>query len=111
MCTEHDSLSPVEIPNGRLWGHQTQRLLLHISIGRDLMPRQMIEIRATIKKSAAIRNIAGGRLPERLKDLIVEVCDELFPAGTREWPVMTGAFHERGITSQSFSTLAHMRRI
>ena len=39
---ESDSLGVVEVPADKLWGAQTQRSLEHFSIGRDLMPREMI---------------------------------------------------------------------
>jgi len=39
---ETDSLGDVAVPSDKLWGAQTQRSLEHFSIGRDLMPREMI---------------------------------------------------------------------
>lgn len=39
---ETDSLGTVEVPADTLWGAQTQRSLEHFSIGRDLIPREMI---------------------------------------------------------------------
>lgn len=35
---ERDSLGEVNVPEGKLWGAQTQRSLAHFSIGKDLMP-------------------------------------------------------------------------
>jgi len=75
--TETDSLGAVEVPADRLWGAQTQRSLEHFSIGRDLIPREMITAYATLKKAAAIANHAGGRLDEQRCRLIVQVCDEI----------------------------------
>jgi fumarate hydratase class II len=40
--TETDSLGEVRVPADKLWGAQTQRSIEHFSIGRDLMPREMI---------------------------------------------------------------------
>jgi fumarate hydratase class II len=45
-------------------GAQTQRSLKHVSIGKDLMPREMITAYATLKKAAANANHDGGRLDE-----------------------------------------------
>jgi hypothetical protein len=42
MRKETDSLGVVEVPADRLWGAQTQRSLEHFSIGKDLIPREMI---------------------------------------------------------------------
>ena len=39
---ETDSLGEVNVPADKLWGAQTQRSLEHFSIGKDLMPREMI---------------------------------------------------------------------
>ena len=75
--TESDSLGSVEVPAEKLWGAQTQRSLEHFSIGRDLMPREMIAAYAVLKKAAANANYAGGRLEKAKRDLIVQVCDEL----------------------------------
>jgi fumarate hydratase, class II len=77
MRTEYDSMGSVEVEADRLWGAQTQRSLEHFSIGKDLMPREMVRAYAVLKRSAAIVNCRGGRLDAKLKDLIVQVCDEL----------------------------------
>jgi fumarate hydratase class II len=42
MRKETDSLGVVEVPADKLWGAQTQRSLEHFSIGKDLIPREMI---------------------------------------------------------------------
>ena len=74
---EKDSLGEVNVPADRLWGAQTQRSLEHFSIGKDLIPREMISAYAILKKAAANANHAGKRLDERRYQLIVEVCDEI----------------------------------
>jgi fumarate hydratase, class II len=77
MRVETDSLGKVEVPAEKLWGAQTQRSLEHFSIGKDLIPREMITAYAILKKAAAVANHAGGRLEQRVHDLIVQVCDEI----------------------------------
>ena len=74
---EMDSLSEVNVAAYMLWGAQTQRSLEHFSIGKDLMPREMITAYATLKKAAANANHAGQRLDGRTHKLIVQVCDEI----------------------------------
>ncbi len=74
---ETDSLGEVNVPADKLWGAQTQRSLEHFSIGKDLMPREMITASATLKKAAANANHAGQRLDDRAYKLIVQVCDEI----------------------------------
>ena len=75
--TEADSLGRVEVPAEKLWGAQTQRSLQHFSIGRDLIPREMIVAYAVIKRAAATANYNGGRLPDQAYALITRACDEI----------------------------------
>jgi fumarate hydratase, class II len=74
---ETDSLGEVDVVADKLWGAQTQRSLEHFSIGKDLIPREMITAYATLKKAAANANYASKRLDERRHNLIVQVCDEI----------------------------------
>ncbi len=75
--TETDSIGAVEVPADKLWGAQTQRSLEHFSIGVELMPREMIDAYAFLKKGAAIANHKDGRLADREFGLIVQACDEI----------------------------------
>ena len=77
MRRETDSLGVVEVPADKLWGAQTQRSLEHFSIGKDLMPREMITSYAILKKAAATANHAGKRLDDLRYKLIVQTCDEI----------------------------------
>jgi fumarate hydratase class II len=81
---ETDSLGEVDVPSDKLWGAQTQRSLEHFSIGKDLMPREMISAYAILKKAAANANHAGGRLEDKQHQLIVQVCDEIVAGGHQE---------------------------
>jgi len=74
---ETDSLGVVDVPDDKLWGAQTQRSLEHFSIGKDLIPREMITAYAILKKAAAIANHAGKRLDDQHHKLIVQTCDEI----------------------------------
>jgi fumarate hydratase class II len=75
--TETDSLGEVSVPADKLWGAQTQRSLEHFSIGKDLIPREMITAYAILKKAAANANHAGKRLDDQVHGLIVRACDEI----------------------------------
>ena len=86
---ETDSLGVVEVPSDKLWGAQTQRSLEHFSIGKDLIPREMITAYATLKKAAALANHNGKRLDDQRYKLIVQVCDE----------ILANQHHERGATN------------
>src|ERR1017187_4434676 len=74
---ETDSLGEVDVPADKLWSAQTQRSIEHFSIGKDLIPREMITSYATLKKAAATANHASGRLDDKHHKLIVQVCDEI----------------------------------
>src|SRR2546429_3420966 len=74
---EPDSLGEGAAPADKLWGAQTQRSLEHFSIGKDLIPREMITAYATLKKAAAIANRDGKRLDDERYKLIVQTCDEI----------------------------------
>src|SRR5258707_9889806 len=72
---ETDSLGVVEVPADKLWGAQTQRSLEHFSIGKDLIPREMITAYAILKKAAATAN--GKRLDDQSYKLTTQPCDEI----------------------------------
>lgn len=81
---ETDSLGEVNVPANKLWGAQTQRSIEHFSIGKDLIPREMISAYATLKKAAANANHAGKRLADLQHRLIVQTCDEILAGGHEE---------------------------
>src|SRR5258708_8916135 len=83
MRRETDSVGVVEVPVDKLWGAQTQRSLEHFSIGKDLIPRELIAAYATLKKAAAAANHASKRLGDEQYKLIVQTCDEIL-AGQHE---------------------------
>jgi fumarate hydratase, class II len=57
---EADGLGRIDVPADKLWGAQTQRSLQHFSIGRDLIPREIIAAYAIIKRAAAAANRREG---------------------------------------------------
>jgi fumarate hydratase class II len=65
------------VPEGKLWGAQTQRSLEYFSIGHDLIPREMITAYAILKKASAVANHKGKRLDDQRFKLIVQACDEI----------------------------------
>lgn len=75
--TETDSIGSIKVESEKYWGAQTQRSLKHFSIGKDLMPIEVIQALAIIKKSAALANFELKALPKHKKDIIVRVADEI----------------------------------
>jgi fumarate hydratase class II len=74
---EADSMGEIDVPADKLWGAQTQRSIEYFSIGKDLIPREMITAYAILKQAAAKANHTGGRLDDTACDLIVRVTGEL----------------------------------
>jgi fumarate hydratase, class II len=78
--TETDSMGEIRVEATRYWGAQTQRSLLHFSIGdpaADRMPVEVIRALGVLKKAAAIVNRDAGRLDPAIADLIVRAADEV----------------------------------
>jgi len=74
---ESDSLGEVEVPADHYWGAQTQRSLIHFSIGDDHMPKEVYHAYGYVKKAAALVNASTGHLPRWKADLITRVADEV----------------------------------
>lgn len=77
MRVESDSMGDIEVPADHYWGAQTQRSLVHFSIGDDRMPKAVYHAYGYIKKAAAIVNAAEGRLPKNKSDIIIRAADEV----------------------------------
>lgn len=74
---EKDTMGTVEVPADVYWGAQTQRSKNNFKIGGQLMPPEIIEAFAVLKKAAALTNQELGVLPEEKSKLICAVCDEI----------------------------------
>jgi fumarate hydratase class II len=70
-------MGAIQVPADRYWGAQTQRSLIHFSIGDDRMPKAVYHAYGYVKKAAAIVNGRAGRLPRWKADLIARVADEV----------------------------------
>jgi fumarate hydratase class II len=57
-------MGSIDVPADRYWGAQTQRSLVHFSIGDDRMPKAVYHAYGYVKKAAAIVNGRDGRLPQ-----------------------------------------------
>src|ERR1700756_2528478 len=73
---ETDSMGGIDVPADRYWGAQTQRSLVHFSIGDDRMPKRVYHAYGYVKKAAALVNNAAGRLPKWKAEAIVRAADE-----------------------------------
>ncbi|MCW2964522.1 MAG: fumC1 [Actinomycetia bacterium] len=74
---ETDSMGSIEVPAEHYWGAQTQRSLIHFSIGDDHMPTPVYHAYGYVKKAAALINVESGRLDDELAQAIVAAADEV----------------------------------
>jgi fumarate hydratase class II len=74
---ESDSMGQIEVPAEHYWGAQTQRSLIHFSIGDDHMPNAVYRAYGYVKKAAALINADAGRLDSRLAQAIAAAADEV----------------------------------
>ena len=70
-------MGPVEVPNDRYYGAQTQRSLNNFKIGKEHFPREFIRAYGIIKKAAAAVNSAVGLLDPQLAKTISSAADEV----------------------------------
>ena len=74
---ESDSMGEIAVPANRYWGAQTQRSLIHFSIGNDLMPKEVYHAYGIVKKAAALVNQRAGRLADDKAAAIIYAADEV----------------------------------
>jgi fumarate hydratase class II len=74
---ESDSMGEIEVPADHYWGAQTQRSLIHFSIGDDRMPKAVYHAYGYVKKAAALVNEADGRIDSERTHAIVAAADEV----------------------------------
>ena len=76
MRHETDSMGGIDVPADKYWGAQTQRSLVHFSIGDDRMPKRVYHAYGTVKKAAALVNAAAGRLDPARAEAVTRAADE-----------------------------------
>ena len=87
--TERDTFGPIEVPEERLWGAQTQRSLLHFKISGERMPEALIKALAMVKRAAAVVNQDLAALPAGKARAIIAAADEVIEgAHTGEFPLV-----------------------
>jgi len=80
---EKDTFGPIEVPQDRLWGAQTQRSLEHFRISGERMPREIIEALAWVKRASAVVNESLKAITAEKAKSISTAADEVL-AG--RWP-------------------------
>jgi len=74
---ETDSFGPINVPEDRLWGAQTQRSRENFAIGGQTMPIAVVHALAKVKRAAAEVNLAQGELDAPLAEAIVAAAKEI----------------------------------
>jgi fumarate hydratase class II len=77
MRRESDSMGEIDVPREHYWGAQTERSLIHFSIGDDRMPKPLYHAYGIVKQAAARVNAALGLLPRWKAEIICRVADEV----------------------------------
>ncbi|HGY55935.1 MAG TPA: class II fumarate hydratase [Caldithrix abyssi] len=77
MRQEKDALGPVQVPEDKYYGAQTQRAVENFKIGNEYFPKEFIRAHAIVKKAAAIVNQKLGNIEPRIAEAIVEAADEV----------------------------------
>ena len=83
MRIEKDTFGPIEVPQDRLWGAQTQRSLENFRISGERMPAEIVQALAWVKRACAAVNEALGALTAEKARAISSAADEVL-AG--RWP-------------------------
>lgn len=74
---EKDTMGELNVAADKYWGAQTERSRSNFKIGDQLMPKEVIEALAYIKKACASANMSFGLLSSQKAELIIAVCDEI----------------------------------
>ncbi|WP_075981739.1 aspartate ammonia-lyase [Bacillus massilinigeriensis] len=74
---EKDFLGEKEIPIDAYYGVQTMRAVENFPITGYRIDSKLITAMATVKKSAAMANLAIGQLDQSIADAIIKACDEI----------------------------------
>ena len=70
-------MGEMKVPVDKYWGAQTQRSYQNFKIGGEKMPVEIVNAFAVLKAGAAVANNRLGKLDDRRKDVIVQVCREI----------------------------------
>ncbi|MDE8061271.1 class II fumarate hydratase [Erysipelothrix rhusiopathiae] len=84
MSTFEDKFGKIDIPEGALWGVNTQRSLQNFPIGHETMPESLIEALIVLKKVSAKVHRFHHKMDEDIAKVIVEACDYLLDGDLKE---------------------------
>jgi len=74
---ESDSFGELAVPADKYWGAQTQRSLGNFKIGTERLPVPLVRALGTVKRAAALSNVALGLLDARIGNAIAAAAQEV----------------------------------
>ncbi|BAW80402.1 fumarate hydratase [Candidatus Nitrosoglobus terrae] len=74
---EVDSTGEIAVPANHYWGAQTQRSLTYFSIGKELIPNEVIKAFGLLKRATALTNAELGKLSADKAQLIAQAAEEI----------------------------------
>lgn len=89
---ESDSMGELTIPEGSLWGCQTQRSIMNFPIGgtESKMPLEVVYGMALLKKCCALYHAKVGKMDQKVADAIAEAATEVLAGHhDRHFPLVT----------------------
>jgi fumarate hydratase class II len=81
---ERDSMGPLAVPAGALYGAQTQRAVDNFPISGQRLPVAFIRALLLVKQAAARANVHLRQIPEPVGHAIVDACQRLLDMGDAE---------------------------
>ena len=75
--TETDSFGPLEVPEDKYWGAQTQRSLGNFKIGGETMPPPLVRALGIVKMCSARTNLALDHIEDKLGEAITAAALEV----------------------------------
>jgi fumarate hydratase class II len=81
---EFDSMGEIAVEDQYHWGSQTQRSLEKFKIGKDKMPKEVIESLAILKRCAAKAHLYLGVMNHDIANNIIEAADLILAGGYDE---------------------------
>ena len=86
--SERDTFGPIDVPEERLWGAQTQRSLEHFAISTEKMPPELVNALAEVKRACALANRELGLLDPAPANAIIAAAEEVIAGQhTGEFPL------------------------
>lgn len=73
---ESDGMGKILVAADRLWGADTQRALLHFSIGEEVAPKELMRALVIVKQASARANLDLGKLDHEIASAILQAAEE-----------------------------------